>query len=529
MRKAIRSVAAGGCLAAAFIVVLHGGQSPLDQAFEKFLAAANPREAAAAAEKLLSAGIDFDSTLMRLQQGRPYSKDVQTGTIRWTNRTPDGREHNYSVIVPDDYDPSRTYPVRVQLHGGVMGRETNDRRDVARRLPGLAAEIEVYPTAYSKASWWNAIQVENLAAIVDRLKRTFNVDENRVYLTGVSDGGSGVYYIAMHDATTWSCFLPLNGHLMVLANTSLGVQGELYLGNLLNKPFFIINGGRDRLYPTSVVEPYIRHIQKLGVPVVYRPQPQAGHDTSWWPDEKEYFGAFVREHPRMPVPERLTWETERTDRFNRVHWLVVDELGPAEGESTFPDPNLLELGKDVDFGIRINSKIGRGNRLVDVLPGSNAEALGLRKGDVIVEIDGIGIGSARELVGQLQRHAMGSPLAFRVERDGKRQVLSGTFTPGVLDSPPQQVYTHTKASGRVDAIRSGNGVQVKTRGVRAYSLLLSPDHFDLSQPVRVVTNGRVSFEGMLKPDVATLLKWAARDNDRTMLFASELHVKVGVN
>jgi hypothetical protein len=42
----------------------------------------------------------------------------------------------------------------------------------------------------------------------------------------------------------------------------------------------------------------------------------------------------------------------------------------------------------------------------------------------------------------------------------------------------------------------------------------------------VTVNGQTTFDGRVPPSVETLLKWAARDNDRTMLFAAELYVKV---
>jgi hypothetical protein len=42
----------------------------------------------------------------------------------------------------------------------------------------------------------------------------------------------------------------------------------------------------------------------------------------------------------------------------------------------------------------------------------------------------------------------------------------------------------------------------------------------------VVADGRTVFEGLVKKDVATLMRWAARDNDRTMLFGAELPVSV---
>ena len=76
------------------------------------------------------------------------------------------------------------------------------------------------------------------------------------------------------------------------------------------------------------------------------------------------------------------------------------------------------------------------------------------------------------------------------------------------------------------SIREGNTVRATTRGVAAFTLLLSPDVFDFSKPVTVVADGREVFNGLVKKDVGTLLRWAARDNDRTMLFGAELPISV---
>jgi hypothetical protein len=48
----------------------------------------------------------------------------------------------------------------------------------------------------------------------------------------------------------------------------------------------------------------------------------------------------------------------------------------------------------------------------------------------------------------------------------------------------------------------------------------------LQSPSPPTFNGKVVFEGRVTKSVATLLKWAAIDSDRTMLFGAELHVKV---
>ena len=73
----------------------------------------------------------------------------------------------------------------------------------------------------------------------------------------------------------------------------------------------------------------------MGVPLVFRPQANAGHDTSWWPYERGLFEQFVKQKPRVAHPARVSWETERIDRFNRADWLIIDRLGPGTSEASF--------------------------------------------------------------------------------------------------------------------------------------------------------------------------------------------------
>lgn len=92
--------------------------------------------------------------------------------------------------------------------------------------------------------------------------------------------------------------------------------------------------------------------------------------------------------------------------------------------------------------------------------------------------------------------------------------------------PAGGLFPHTKPSGRVTVDRRDNLFEIATIGVTRFTLLLSADEVDFASPVKVVTNGIDSFEGAVEPEVATLLKWAAKDNDRTMLFSAELTIDV---
>ena len=94
------------------------------------------------------------------------------------------------------------------------------------------------------------------------------------------------------------------------------------------------------------------------------------------------------------------------------------------------------------------------------------------------------------------------------------------------DPAPFPLFDRPKKPGRVDLIQNGNTVLATTKGVTAFTLLLSPDKFDFNQTIKVVANGRTVFEGRVERSLKTLMKWAARDNDRTMLYGAELKIKL---
>jgi dienelactone hydrolase len=416
------------------------GQQPtgLDAAFRAFWEADSVSAAERAAERLARSGASFDVVLAGLRSGRPYAKQ-KTGRVDLSTIV-SGTPLDNVAEVPDDYDPARPIPLRVSLHGGVgrpaPGPNDDRPRPLTNRIPG-GSEIVLHPRAFADTEWWKSPQVDNILRLVDRLKRSYNVDESRTYLTGISDGGTGVYYLAMRAATLWSACLPLNGQPLVIANPATGADGDLYASNLVNCPLHAVNGGRDRLYPAASVKPLIDMFQAGGIPILWQVYPNADHDTSWWPDEKARYMNFVATHPRVADPAAISWTTERTDRDNRFRWLVIDRLGARPSDGSLKDVNTFEV-------------------------------------------------------------------------QGRRT----------------QLFSRRRPAGRVDITRTGNTFDARTHGVARFTLLLSSDAIDLAQPVQVVVNGKPAYSGRVARDTGTLHRWAARDNDRTMLYAAELTVDV---
>jgi poly(3-hydroxybutyrate) depolymerase len=381
----------------------------------------------------------YDEMAARLKAGPTY-QSARTGRI--TLPTSDrGVSLDNVLEVPADYDPARRWPLRVSLHGGVgraaPGPGDPPARPLTNRIQS-AGELVLHPRAWSGSEWWTWGQVDNITKLIDRVKREYNVDESRTYITGISDGGTGVYFFAMRAATPWAACLPLNGQPLVLANPDSGAEGQFFASNLANCPLHVVNGGKDPLYPAASVSPLIAMFRRGGIAVDFQVYPEAGHDVSWWPDERAKFEAFLAAHRRVAHPERISWATERTDRYNRFRWLVIDRLGQRSSDRPLPDVNKFSVD------------------------------------------------NSRELA----------------------------------------LFSRSRQSGRVDITRTGNTFEAETRGVSAFTLLLSPDVVDFSSPVRVVVNGRTVHESRVEKSVRTLMAWAARDNDRTMLYGAELTITV---
>jgi poly(3-hydroxybutyrate) depolymerase len=381
------------------------------------------------AGKIVALAPDFGPVYLQVGEQRRYSADVQRGIVRRSRFSHDGTRHPYLLAVPEDYEPTRQYPVHVYLHGGVDRPAWEDPETgwpEPRRLLH-PDRIAIVPASWAGSMWWHASQVENLDAILREVKRTYNVDEDRVCLIGISDGGTGAWFFAFRSPTPWASFVSLVGSPGVLANPETGADGALFVPNLNQKSLLAINGSEDHLYPAEVQRPLMDFIEQFGADLTFEVVEGGGHDVSWWSQRTGGIDAFIKSHRRDPLPDRVFWASERTDRYNRAYWVVLDELAP----------------------------------------------------------------------------------------DGSR----GRPELAVLGAAPE-------ASGGIDVRRQGNTVEVLARGVRRYRLLLSPEEFDLDAEIIVRTNGRESFRGVVPRRLETLLDWAARDMDRTMLFAAELSIEV---
>ena len=110
-----------------------------------------------------------------------------------------------------------------------------------------------------------------------------------------------------------------------------------------------------------------------------------------------------------------------------------------------------------------------------------------------------------------------------VRIDATDQIAS--FSEDLIDKRDDSIRQRSYA--RLTAQVTGpNRIDVRTDRVRQYTLYLNDELVDLSKPVVIITDGQPSFEGVITPQVETLLRQARHRHDPAQLFPAQLTLPV---
>ena len=117
---------------------------------------------------------------------------------------------------------------------------------------------------------WNTIEPE-LLAMVDTVLAKYKGDAKRVYLTGLSYGGMGTWYLASKHPEKFAAIAPVVGY----GTTSMAPA--LAAAKL---PMWVFAGGRDPVVRVKHFYPLLNELERLGHPDVrFTIEADMGHDT----------------------------------------------------------------------------------------------------------------------------------------------------------------------------------------------------------------------------------------------------------
>lgn len=264
--------------------------------------------------------------------------------------TVDDTEQPYGLYLPPNYDPSRRYPLVVSLHGAGSNHRLNLRRVFGRSNVGDETDVEatryfpawedrgyivVSPLARGTMGYQGIAEKDVLDVLADA-KRRFSVDENRVYLTGLSMGGGGTLWLGLTRPDIWAAIAP------VCPAPPRGT--EIFAGNALNLPVRIFQGGADPVVRPEGTRAWVEQLRELGTEVQYDEYPGVMHD-SWVPAYRDgQIFDWFDQHVRDPFPERVRFAADQY-RYGAAYWVTFDALTPgtvASIDVTFTGDNRLE-------------------------------------------------------------------------------------------------------------------------------------------------------------------------------------------
>lgn len=210
------------------------------------------------------------------------AQEVETGFLDRTVTVAD-QDHRYQVYVPHDYSASERWPVILFLHGA--GERGSDGLlqtavglgDAIRRNPTRYPAIVVFPQAPTD-SLWTGVPAEAAMAALDRTLEEFATDPSRVYLTGLSMGGHGSWYLAYRHPERFAAVAPVCGFVERLFDMPRGAavvpdgdgpSFETLARRLADIPVWIFHGEVDPVVPVEQSRRAAEALEAAGADVRY--------------------------------------------------------------------------------------------------------------------------------------------------------------------------------------------------------------------------------------------------------------------
>lgn len=263
---------------------------------------------------------ELESALRRTLEGS-FQKSVPTGLLPGRSIRVAGDTLSYGLYVPPGYDPSRPYPLIICLHGAGFTGDTY----LDRWQPRLGEDYILACPTLEDADWWTRRGETLVLAVLSELSRTYHLDPDRVYLTGMSNGGVGTYVIGLNHPDRFAALIPMAGALP----TALFPL----LDNARNTPLYIIHGAKDQVMPVQNSRDVAVYLKRNGYPVVYREHdrvhPMAGGHFFPREDLPDLL-AWLKTRSRMAEPREVAVVRDR-DHPRRSFWIRIDEIDPETG------------------------------------------------------------------------------------------------------------------------------------------------------------------------------------------------------
>ncbi|WP_316803247.1 hypothetical protein [Pedobacter nototheniae] len=237
----------------------------------------------------------------------------------------EGVNTSYFIDLPENYNPKKKYPILFFLHGAVQNNRLTDYQmassvleDWNRYYTKYAAineVIMVYPKASKKYNWMGPDDgFFMIPAMLKEIKQSINVDDDRVFITGHSNGATGSFSYLMKQQSPFAGFYGFNTQPKVRT-------GGTFIRNILNRSYFNVSTDEDYYYPPDANDSLNVIMKKMGADY-------QDHRYNGWP---HWFPQFDESEPAYPILFKDLVAKKRNPFQKNLYWACDDlKYGKAD-------------------------------------------------------------------------------------------------------------------------------------------------------------------------------------------------------
>jgi len=292
--------------------------------------------------------------LIKSYQGFQQKKSVNY-SIKF--RVADSAYTSYFVSLPSNYNPKKSYPVLFFLHGAVQGNSLAEYQNETilgdwnryyTKYAALNEVIMVYPKGSKKYNWMNPDEgFFMIPAMLKEIKQAINVDDNKVFITGHSNGATGSFSYLMKQQSPFAGFYGFNTQPKVRT-------GGTFIRNIANRSYFNISTDEDYYFPPDANDSL--NVIMRNIKADYQDHRYNGW-PHWFPqfDESEsvYPMIFkdIASRNRNAFKPNIYWECDDL-KYGRADWVQINQLdtltqpAPWQQNINFNIYKLLSYKKD---------------------------------------------------------------------------------------------------------------------------------------------------------------------------------------
>lgn len=249
-----------------------------------------------------------------------------------------GTKINYRIFFPKNYDSQKKYPLILFLHG--YGQRGNDNQSqlqlgicepfknpdseiyncivIAPQCPDTDKWIDIPGEGWDRYCSYDSAKINESAStaavveLVAKIRDEEAVDQNRMYVTGLSMGGFGTWDILVRHPLLFTAAMPLCG------------GADYRKASVIKEiPIWTFHGKKDTTVPCEGTERMVAALEKIDGNITYTPYPEGQH------------GIWVDVYAREDI---FPWLLSQkfSDRFPDQYGETTEDPHPVEPDTPQP-------------------------------------------------------------------------------------------------------------------------------------------------------------------------------------------------